>query len=140
MTSPSPALLQKIKKARASAPADLPLVRSCAQVVLIWAFNERGFDGAVLQLKADHGARWSLTTALQLLSGRRGEFAAEVGTPEERQTLYLAHLVAKAVCSDAGLGAVCRPKEADLIELRRLSASANMQTVPSSASGLPSIL
>ncbi len=121
MTSPSPALLHKIKKARASASSDLPLVRTCAQVVLTWLANDGGLDAAVKQLKSVHGANWSLATALQLLSGRRGQFAAEAGGIDERATLYFAHLVAKSACSEAGLGAFCIPTEAELVALRRLS-------------------
>jgi len=121
MTTPSPALFYKIKKARASASSDLPLVRTCAQVVLIWLANDGGLDSAVKQLKSAHGTNWSLNTALQLLSGRRGKFAAEAGEIDERATLYYAHFVAKSVCSEAGLGAVCKPTEAELMALHRLS-------------------
>ena len=121
MTTPSPALLHKIKKARASASSDLPLVRTCAQVVLTWLANDGGLDSALKQLKSDHGANWSLNTALQLLSGRRGQFAAEAGSIDERATLYFVHLVAKSACSEAGLSTVDKPTEAELVTLRRLS-------------------
>lgn len=40
------------------------------------------------------------------MSGRRGEFAADCAAPEEQMQLHLAHLVAKQVCSQNGLGAI----------------------------------
>lgn len=118
---PSPSLLFKIAKARAEAPSDLPLVRHCARVVLAWALNDVELDAALKALKDSHGARWSLTTALQLLSGRRGQFAAECGKMDERFMLYFAHLLAKAACNDAGLGAVTKPADAVINELRKLA-------------------
>ncbi len=122
MSTPSPALLHKIAKARANALSDLPLVRNSAYVVLAWAVCGGELDAAIANLKASHGSNWSLTTALQLLSGRRGQFAAECGTDGERAMLYLAHLVAKSACCQEGLGAVTMPTQAEMQELRNLAA------------------
>lgn len=80
-------------------------------------------DAALKELKAAHGTTWSLTTALQLLSGRRGQFAAECGTPDEHAGLYLAHLVAKSVCSSEELGTVAPPTPTELARLRELVAA-----------------
>lgn len=117
----SPALQQKIAKTRANAPMDLPLVRNCANVVLAYV-SGNGMNVAITSLKETHGPNWSLTTALQLLSGRRGRFAIECAPLPERQTLFLAHLVAKSVCNQGRLGAVNMPTETEMDELRRLSA------------------
>lgn len=93
---PSPSLVAKIAKQRAAAPSDLPLVRRCAGVVLAWLAQKgegsADLRRAIAQLREEHGSNWSLITALQLLSGRRGQFAAECGCPDERGLLYLAHL------------------------------------------------
>jgi len=122
MSTPSPALLHKIAKARANALSDLPLVRSSALVAIAWLVGGIELDTAVANLKASHGSNWSLTTALQLLSGRRGQFAAECGMAEERAMLYLAHLVAKSACSQAGLGAVNMPTQEEIEAFRHLAA------------------
>lgn len=77
-------------------------------------------DAAVATLKANHGANWSMTTALQVLSGRRGQFAAECGKDEERAELFLAHLIAETVCNKAGMvaGAVSMPTAEEIAELQ----------------------
>lgn len=121
MSTPSPALLHKIAKARANAPADVPLVRACARVVLASGSSGGLCAEALRDLKTEHGANWSFTTALQLLSGRRGEFAAECAPPAERVALYMAHLIAKSVCTETGLGAVAAPSQADLDTFRILA-------------------
>lgn len=56
---------------------------------------------ALGDLKKGAGANWGAINAMQFMSGRRGEFAADCATPEERPRLYLAHLIAKQICSDA---------------------------------------
>lgn len=122
MPTPSPALIHKIAKARATAPSELPLVRQCARVVLAWATESGEQEAAIAGLKSAHGSNWSLVTALQLLSGRRGQFGAECGTPDERATLFHAHLLAKACCNQGDLGAVSMPTLKEIDELRRLAA------------------
>jgi hypothetical protein len=122
MPTPSPALIHKIAKARATAPSELPLVRQCARVVLAWATESGEQEAAIAGLKSAHGSNWSLVTALQLLSGRRGQFGAECGAPDERATLFHAHLLAKACCNQGDLGAVSMPALNKIEELRRLAA------------------
>lgn len=123
MAHQSPALRAKIAKTRAGASSDLPLIRSAAHVVLAWVADDGDLPSALAAMKATHGTNWSLTTALQVLSGRRGQFAAECGVPDERPRLFLAHLVAKSVCSGAGLGAVSPPNQEALAQLQNLVAS-----------------
>lgn len=94
-------------------------MRRCAAVVLAWAGVAGDLDAAIADLKGAHGFNWSLVTALQLLSGRRGQFAAECAPKEERVPLLLAHLIGKSVSSNLGLGAVNPPTQADLDELRK---------------------
>ena len=122
MRSPSPALLHKIAMTRSNAPDDLPLVRDCSRVVLAWMSGETELEAAVTHLKNSHGSTWSLTSALQLLSGRRGQFAADCGDAEERAMLFFAHLLAKSTCCQAGLGSVVMPTQAELDHFRGLAA------------------
>ncbi|GKS73256.1 hypothetical protein AVME950_00190 [Acidovorax sp. SUPP950] len=123
MVHQSPALRAKIAKTRAGASSDLPLIRSAARVVQAWVADDGSLASALAEMKATHGSNWSLTTALQVLSGRRGQFAAECGLPDERAELFLAHLVAKSTCSGAGLGAVSQPTQEEFAQLKKLVAS-----------------
>lgn len=76
---------------------------------------------AALQgLRQGCGANWAATQAFQFMSGRSGEFAAECGEPAEKTYLYQAHLLAKAVCNELGLGAVERVNQMDEVKLRAL--------------------
>lgn len=86
-------------------------------------------QSAIAQLKKGVGNNWSPVTALQFMSGRRGEFAVDCAAPEEQANLHLAHLVAKHVCSENGLGAVQSPNGPDMAKLRALvlAAKAGMQ-------------
>lgn len=119
----SPALRTKIAQARAFAPHELPKARLCANVILAAVDGENAMESAVAQLKQGLGNNWSPVTALQFMSGRRGEFAADCAAPQEKAQLYLAHLVAKRVCSDEGLGAVAPPDGIDLAKLHSLVAA-----------------
>lgn len=119
----SPALRAKIAKTRAGASSDLPLIRSVAHVVLAWVADDGDLPSALAAMKAMHGTSWSLTTALQVLSGRRGQFAAECGLPDERARLFLAHLVAKSTCSGVGLGGVSPPSQEERAEFAKLTAA-----------------
>lgn len=119
----SPALKSKIAQARALAPHELPKARLCANVILAAGDGESAMALAVAQLKQGLGNNWSPVTALQFMSGRRAEFAAECAAPTEQAQLYLAHLVAKQVCSDGGLGAVAPPDGIDMAKLRSLVAA-----------------
>jgi len=117
----SPALRQKINKARAFAPHELPKARLCANVILAMIEDKDALQAAIAQLKQGVGNNWSHITALQFMSGRRGEFAAECAPLEERLQLTLAHLVAKQMCSQHGLGAVQSIDGLDLTKLRALA-------------------
>lgn len=123
---PSPSLLAKIAKQRAVAPSELPLVRRCARVVLAWLAQEgegsADLRRAIAQLKEEHGSNWSLITALQLLSGRRGQFAAECCCPDESGLLYLAHLVAKCAGAHGHFSAVAPPDSSEFARLRELAS------------------
>lgn len=116
----SPALRAKIAQARAFAPHELPKARLCANVIFAAVDGESAIASAVAQLKLGLGKNWSPMTALQFMSGRRGEFAADCAPLQEQAQLYLAHLVAKRVCSDEGLGAVAPPHGVDVAKLHSL--------------------
>ena len=110
----SAALQHKIAQQRAAAPSELPKARLCARVVLASLPSGPGASGgadlvaALAALKAGLGQKWSAVTAIQYMSGRQAEFAAECGLPQERVGLLLAHFVAKGVADGAqplgGLG------------------------------------
>ena len=119
----SPALRTKIAQARAFAPNELPKARLCANVIMAAVDGENAMASAVAQLKQGLGNNWSPITALQFMSGRRGEFAADCAAPQEQAQLYLAHLVAKRVCSEEGLGAVAPPDGIDVAKLHSLVAA-----------------
>jgi len=119
----STALRAKIAQARAFAPHELPKARLCANVILSAIDGENAMDAAVEQLKQGLGHNWSSVTALQFMSGRRGEFAADCAAPQERAQLYLAHLTAKLICSHEGLGAVAPPDGIDVAKLHSLVAA-----------------
>lgn len=119
----SPSLRTKVAQARAFAPHELPKARLCANVILAAVDGKNGMEPAVAQLKQGLGNNWSPITALQFMSGRRGEFAADCAEPHEQAQLYLAHLVAKRVCSEEGLGAVAPPDGIDVAKLLSLVAA-----------------
>ena len=116
----SPALRHKIAQARAFAPHELPKARLCVNVILASVAGENAMELAVAKLKQGLGKNWSPVTALQFMSGRRGEFAADCAEPQEQAQLYLAHLVAQQVCSDEGLGSVVPPDGIDVAKLHSL--------------------
>ena len=119
----SPALKAKIARTRAFAPHELPKARLCANVIWATVDGKKAIESAVSQLRQGFGNNWSLITALQFMSGRRGEFAADCALPQEHAQLYLAHLVAKRVCCDEGLGAVAPPDGIDVTQLHSLVAA-----------------
>ena len=103
----SAALQHKIAQQRATAPLELPKARLCARVVLASLPAGPGATGmedlvaALAALKAGLGQKWSAVTAIQYMSGRQAEFAAECGLSQERAGLLWAHLVAKALADGA---------------------------------------
>lgn len=96
----------------------------CANVILASIESEDAIEAALGELKRGVGLNWSAVTAMQFMSGRRGEFAADCATPDERPRLYLAHLIAKQICSDEGLGGVNPPDGMDVAKLHLLVAAA----------------
>lgn len=118
MTSLS--LRQKIAQAMVQAPHELPMARLCANVILAALDGDDAMQSAIEQLKIGAGQNWSPVTAVQFMSGPRGEFAADCAAPEEQANLRLAHLVAKHVCNENGIGAVQSPDGHDLAKLRAL--------------------
>lgn len=116
----SPALQTKIAKARTFAPNELPKARLCAQVVLAAVEGEDALKAALKALQEGAGRNWIAIHALQYMSGRRGQFALECATAQEQPQLYLAHLVAKQVCSANGLGAVSPPDGTDAAKFKSL--------------------
>lgn len=123
----SQALRSKIQKTRAVAPSELPKARLCAAVVLAALEGEPAVIGAIAKLKEGLGANWSAKTALQFMSGRRGQFAAECAPSEEMPQMKMAHLVAKQICSNEGLGAVAPLTALEAIEFAKLVAAAKVQ-------------
>jgi hypothetical protein len=123
MSTPSTALRHKIAKARAQAQADLPRMRACARVVHSLGGTQEQTEKALADLKAAFGSNLSLTTALQLLSGRRGQFTAECAPIGERKSLYAAHLIAQFICAERGLGSVMAPTQAEIEVFHALAAS-----------------
>ena len=123
----SPSLRAKIVKIRQFAPHDLPKTRLCANVILSSDRGVGAIELAVEQLKQGLGKNWSPVLALQFMSGRRAEFAADCAAPQEQAHLYLAHLVARQCCSAEGLGAVVPPDGIDVARLQMLIAAVKTQ-------------
>lgn len=119
----SPALIAKIAKARALAPYELPKARLCANVILAVPAGDEAMLSAVTLLKQGLGNNWSTLTAIQFMSGRSGEFAADCAEPHEQAEMYLAHLVAKKICNDKDLAPVTPPDGIDMAKLHSLVAA-----------------
>lgn len=121
----SDALAKKIRDTRAFAVHEVPKARLCAEVIyaLIREDDLGGIQQAVDELKGCCGNNWSPITALQFMSGRRGEFAAEAAPIEEQERLLCAHLLAKEFCNRKALGAVQAVDGMDLAKLRSMARS-----------------
>ena len=118
----SPALRHKIAKMRMAAPAELPKARICTAVVLsATTGREDELQAALAQLKASVGLNWTLTHALQFMSGRQADFCVDVAEKDERESMYLAHLIAKSVCHAAGLGAAAQVDGVDVAKLKAIA-------------------
>lgn len=113
----SPALAAKIRKTREIAPLELPKARLCTSVIQALV-NGEDTDGPVQAMKALLGRNWSPSLAIQFMSGRRGEMAAQAGTNAERPNLILAHLIAKDICEEQALGALL---PSDMAKLKALA-------------------
>lgn len=110
---------------RQAAPLELPKARLCAYVIyaLHQDANKQAITDALEKLKLGLGASWSVTLAFQFMSGRRAEFAIDCAPIGEQPYLFTAHLIAKHVCHDGGLGAVDGCDGIDLAKLRSLATS-----------------
>lgn len=118
----SPALRHKIAKMRMAAPAELPKARICAAVVLsATTGREDELQASLAQLKASVGLNWTLTHALQFMSGRQADFCVDVAEKDERESMYLAHLIAKSVCQTIDLGAAPQVDGLDVAKLRSIA-------------------
>lgn len=89
-------LQSKIRQARLNAPLEVPKARLCSRVIIAMAMGHP-LDGPVQALKSGLGSNWSPVLAVQFMSGRRGQMAAQSAPDVERESLYLAHLVAKEI-------------------------------------------
>lgn len=92
----SKSLQSKIRQARLNAPLEVPKARLCSRVIIAMAMGHP-LDGPVQELKSGLGGNWSPVLAVQFMSGRRGQMAAQSAPDVERKSLYLAHLVAKEI-------------------------------------------
>lgn len=119
----SPSLAHKIAKTRAFAPHELPKARLCAKVIWAAVDGETAIQLAIEELRQAAGNNWSMVTALQFMSGRRGEFAIDCAEPIEQVSLHLAHLAAKQLCSDNGLGGAAPPDGIDVAKFNALVAA-----------------
>lgn len=126
----SPALRHKIEKTRQAAHLELPKARLCADVIHAFVQDPNGQElkEAIQAMKAGIANNWSVTHAMQFMSGRRGEFAAEAAPLDEKPYLYFTHLIAKEVCHAGHLGAVEGINAADLERLRDLAKQSTAGT------------
>lgn len=92
----SKSLQSKIRQARLNAPLEVPKARLCSRAIIPMAMGSP-LDGPVQALKSGLGINWSTVLAVQLMSGRRGQMVAQSAPDFERESLYLAHLVAKEI-------------------------------------------
>ncbi len=115
----SPSMRRKLAQMRKHAPLDVPKARLCSEAIFAAMSGHTDIEvqALVRKMRVEIGPNWSLVHALQFMSGRRGEYAAECSSPEERPKLFLAHLVAKAVCEGKDLDAV---QQINTVEFERL--------------------
>lgn len=124
-------MLNKIARMRSQAPYELPKTRLCVNVVgtILAGGSAQEVAHAVELLQAGVGPSWSVTQALQFLSGRQAEFAIECAPADQRPTLYAVHLVAKSVCDESGLASVQKVDGIDFAKLQAIAkASADHVT------------
>lgn len=100
---------------------ELRKARLCSSVILaLLDDNSANIQESITALQKELGNGWSLTSAIQYMSGKRAKAALELGTANEQVSMLMAHQVAREVCSKHGLGAVESLNEADMAELRAL--------------------
>jgi len=119
-------MLYKLARMRQEAPYELPKVCLCANVIgtVLARRSEEEIGAAVTMLKSGVGANWSVTQALQYLSGRQAEFAIELAAPDVRPALFAVHLFAKSACNLGQLGNAAPADSLDLAALRALAIAA----------------
>ncbi|ART61461.1 hypothetical protein CBP36_21065 (plasmid) [Acidovorax carolinensis] len=105
---------------------------SCANVVLALQENEQAVLEAVEELKQQHGRMWSWTTAVQLLSGRRGEFASDCAPPEAQERLLWCRMVAKMLAESRRMATVNPPSQEDFCRVRALVNEMQQVALPAS--------
>lgn len=124
MTSPS--MLNKLASMRSNAPYELSKTKLCANVIgtVLAGGSDEEVSQAIELLKAGTGRNWSITQALQFLSGRQAEFAINCASDGERSALYAIHLLAKTACNEGGLGGAAKMDGVDLAALRAMASNA----------------
>lgn len=118
---PSKSLQHKVKAIRERAHLEVHQLRLCAGVIHALV-SGKSVDAPVTELKAALGSNWSSLLAIQYLSGRRAEAAVDAAPENERHALFLAHLIAKEICSEHGLGSVAGATVEDIERLRVLAS------------------
>lgn len=103
---------------------ELPKARLCSSVVWAWLHgDESEIEESIAMLQGGLGSSWSLTAALQFMSGKRAKAALSCATAEEQESMLIAHQIAREFCSRFGLGAVNSLSDVEWAELRTLIAS-----------------
>lgn len=125
MTSPS--MLNKLANMRSNAPYELPKTKLCANLIgtILACGTDQEISEAIELLKVGAGRNWSITQALQFLSGRQAEFAIDCAPEGERATLFAIHLLAKTACNEQGLGGASKVDGVDLAALRAMALNAH---------------
>lgn len=99
----------------------------CASLILEICQEGSGISDRLADLKRGFGASWSITSALQFLSGKTARAVIDQQPSLDQPRLMIAHLVAREICSECGLGNVDVPDGIDLAEFdglgRRLRSS-----------------
>jgi len=134
----SPAMENKLARLRRNAQKELPKTRLCAEVIhaILLYEDKEAAAASIGKMQKKLGIGWSTTSSIQFMSGRQAEFAAECGLPDEKLFLYRAHLVAKMISHEAGLGNAPNVNVLDISKLRALASKipAHADKLPNSAS------
>lgn len=101
----SKALQSKIRQTRLNAPLEVPKARLCSRAVLAMMTGQP-LDAPVQELRTALGSSWSSLRAIQFMSGRRGQMAAQAAPEAERNDLWLAQLLAKELADGQAITAI----------------------------------
>lgn len=108
---------------------ELRKARLCSSVVWAWLHGDPSkTKESIVALQNEIGNGWSLTSAMQFMSGKHAKAALEQGNAEEQVSMLMAHQITREVCSKYGLGAVSSLNDADVAELRALIEAKQYQT------------